>query len=55
MPDIILHHYPRSPFSEKVRLVLGFKDIAWKSVITPRLMPKPDLMPADRRLSPGAG
>src|SRR3984893_19476461 len=45
MPDIILHHYPRSPFSEKVRLVFGFKEIAWKSVITPRLMPKPELMP----------
>ena len=25
MPDLILHHYPTSPFSEKVRLVLGRK------------------------------
>ncbi len=23
MPDIILHHYPQSPVSEKIRVVLG--------------------------------
>ena len=23
MSDLILHHYPNSPFSEKVRLILG--------------------------------
>ena len=23
--QLILHHYPSSPFSEKIRLVLGFK------------------------------
>ena len=23
MPDLILHHYPTSPFSEKMRLILG--------------------------------
>ena len=23
MADLILHHYPMSPFSEKVRLILG--------------------------------
>jgi glutathione S-transferase len=44
MPDLILHHYPNSPFSEKIRLVLGFKQLAWKSVIIPRIMPKPDLL-----------
>ena len=41
MSDIILHHYPTSPFSEKVRLVLGYKKLAWKSVIVPAIMPKP--------------
>ena len=44
MPDLILHHYPRSPFSEKIRLVLGFKQQAWKSVVIPAIMPKPDVL-----------
>ena len=44
MSDIILHHYPTSPFSEKIRLVLGFKKLAWKSVIIPAIMPKPDVL-----------
>lgn len=43
MSDLILHHYPSSPFSEKVRLVLAYKQLAWKSVIIPSIMPKPDL------------
>ena len=45
MTDIILHHYERSPFSEKVRLAFGFKGVTWRSVIIPAWMPKPDLMP----------
>ena len=44
MADIILHHYPTSPFSEKVRVVLGYKQLAWKSVHIPTVMPKPDLV-----------
>ena len=40
---LILHHYPMSPFSEKIRAVLGFKQLAWQSVIIPTIMPKPDL------------
>lgn len=44
MADIILHHYPISPFSEKIRLVLGYKKLAWKSVIIPSIMPKPDVL-----------
>jgi glutathione S-transferase len=44
MPDLILHHYPTSPFSEKIRLVLGLKKLAWKSVIIPAIMPKPDVV-----------
>jgi glutathione S-transferase len=43
MPELILHHYPTSPFSEKVRWVLGFKNLAWRSVIVPSLLPKPDV------------
>lgn len=43
MADLILHHYPMSPFSEKIRAVLGYKQLAWQSVIIPSVMPKPDL------------
>ena len=42
MPELILHHYAGSPFSQKVRLILGFKGLAWHSVIVPSVMPKPD-------------
>lgn len=45
MPEIILHHYPQSPVSEKVRVLLGMKGLDWRSVEIPRLPPKPDLMP----------
>jgi glutathione S-transferase len=45
MADIILHHYPTSPFSEKVRTAFGLKNLAWRSVEIPNIMPKPDLMP----------
>jgi glutathione S-transferase len=45
MADLILHHYPNSPFAEKVRVTLGIKQLAWRSVIIPNMMPKPDLMP----------
>ncbi len=45
MADIILHHYPQSPVAEKVRVVLGIKDVSWRSVQIPRLPPKPDLIP----------
>ncbi len=40
----ILHHYDGSPFSEKVRLMLGFKNMAWGSVKVPVIMPKPDVL-----------
>ncbi len=42
---IILHHFDESPFSEKIRIVFGLKDIAWTSVRITRIMPRPDLMP----------
>lgn len=42
---IILHHYPESLFSEKVRLLLGYHDLDWRSVIISNVMPRPDLMP----------
>lgn len=43
MTELILHHYPASPFAEKARLMLGFKGLAWRSVFIPPVMPKPDL------------
>lgn len=43
MTDMILHHYPASPFAEKIRLMLGFKQLPWRSVHIPMVMPKPDL------------
>ena len=45
MTDIIFHHYVNSPFSEKVRIAFGIKQLAWKSVEIPNVLPKPDLMP----------
>jgi len=44
MSDLVLHHYGTSPFSEKVRLVLGMKRMSWRSVTVPRMMPKPDVV-----------
>jgi glutathione S-transferase len=44
MPELILHHYPKSPYSEKVRLIFGLKNLEWKSVIIPTIMPKPDVV-----------
>lgn len=44
MADLILHHYPTSPFAEKVRLILGYKKLPWKSVMIPMIMPKPDVV-----------
>ena len=44
MSALILHHYPTSPFAQKIRSVLGFKQLAWKSVIIPSVSPKPDLV-----------
>ncbi|VVO95542.1 hypothetical protein PS838_02541 [Pseudomonas fluorescens] len=43
MSELILHHYPTSPFSEKARLLLGFKGLSWRSVKISPVMPKPDL------------
>ncbi|MEM8793028.1 MAG: glutathione S-transferase family protein [Pseudomonadota bacterium] len=45
MTGIILHNYPQSPVAEKVRVGLGIKGLAWRSVEIPRLPPKPDLIP----------
>jgi hypothetical protein len=45
MAEIILHHYPLSPYSEKIRLALGLKGATWKSVEIPVWTPRPKLTP----------
>ena len=45
MTKPILHHYPPSLFSEKVRALMGYLDVAWHSVMIPPIMPRPNLMP----------
>ena len=37
MTDIILRHYPESPYAEKVRVAMGVKNLAWRSVDISRL------------------
>ena len=44
MQQLILHHYPLSPFAEKIRQVLGYKRLPWASVVVPNIMPKPDVV-----------
>ena len=39
----VLHHYASSPFSEKIRLVMGYKGLTWHGVTVPSIMPKPDV------------
>jgi glutathione S-transferase len=45
MAEVVLHHYPLSPFSEKIRRVLAYKEIPWRAVEQPIMAPKPDLTP----------
>ena len=43
MTQFILHHYPFSPFSEKVRALLGYSKVPWHSAITREAPPRPIL------------
>lgn len=45
MSQVILHHYGLSPFSEKIRLALGIKNVSWGSVDIPPAPPRPLLTP----------
>jgi glutathione S-transferase len=45
VPELILHHYDTSPFSEKVKKLLAHKRVPWRAVEQPAIMPKPDLLP----------
>ncbi len=44
-PELILHHYDMSPFSEKVRRALAHKKLAWRAVAQPMWLPRPFLTP----------
>jgi len=44
IPEPTLHHYPVSPFAEKIRAILGYKKLAWRSVEIPMILPKPDVV-----------
>ena len=46
MANFYLHHYPASPFSEKIRALLGYLDLEWYSVETSIIMPR-ELVRAD--------
>lgn len=43
MQDLILYHYAMSPFSEKVRVMLGYAGLPWQSVIVKEMPPRPAL------------
>jgi glutathione S-transferase len=45
MSDLILHHYGFSTFSEKLRVALGYKNLAYGSVEIAGLPPRPLLSP----------
>jgi glutathione S-transferase len=41
---LILHQYEVSPFSQKVRVALGLKGLAWSACDQPVIMPKPEMV-----------
>jgi glutathione S-transferase len=41
MSELILHHYALSPYSEKIRIMLGYAGLPWQSVITKEMPPRP--------------
>src|SRR5260370_8416457 len=45
MSQVILHHYPLSSYSEKIRLAVGLKGVSWRSVDIPVWTPRPKLTP----------
>lgn len=44
MKQPILHHYDASPFTQRALRMLGIKDLDWRSVETPMMPPKDDLV-----------
>jgi glutathione S-transferase len=54
MQELILHHYPGSPFAEKIRRILGYKGLEYRSVHIGPMLPRPQLAPltGDYRRTP---
>ncbi len=42
---VILHQYDMSPFSEKIRKILGYKNAPWHAVTQSMWLPRPQLTP----------
>ena len=43
MSDLILYHYKLSPFSQKIRSMLGYAGMDWRSVLVRPMPPRPGL------------
>lgn len=43
MSEIIIHHYPQSPVSEKIRKAMGLKKLSWRSAEQNRFPDRPEL------------
>lgn len=43
MSDMILYHYALSPYSEKIRAMLGYTGMSWESVTVREIPPRPQL------------
>ncbi|HEX6591308.1 MAG TPA: glutathione S-transferase family protein [Moraxellaceae bacterium] len=43
MPEFILHNYATSPFSQKVRSMLGYAGLPWRAVTVREFPPRPHL------------
>ncbi|RTM15280.1 MAG: glutathione S-transferase family protein [Bradyrhizobiaceae bacterium] len=43
MSEIIIHHYPQSPVSEKIRKAMGLKNLRWRSAEQSRFPDRPEL------------
>lgn len=43
MTNLTLYHYPLSPFSEKIRAMLGYAGLSWQSVTVAEMPPRPAL------------
>jgi glutathione S-transferase len=44
MSEIIIHHYPQSPVSEKIRKAMGLKNLSWRSAEQSRFPDRPELI-----------
>ena len=45
MSNLILHHYWGSPYAEKIRRILGYKKLTWRSLEITPTPPRPSLEP----------